>query len=75
MPCVGSEYEEQILYTYDLHYRSFEEARDQCLEEGLVLARPQSLAENEALRKFAEEHYPLPLSVKSNPTNKENWVR
>ena len=75
MPCVGSEYEEQILYTYDLHYRSFEEARDQCLEEGLVLGRPQSLAENEALRKFAEEHYPLPLSVKSNPTNKENWVR
>lgn len=27
-----------------------------------------------ALKTFAEEHYPLPLSVKSNPSNKENWI-
>ena len=68
------EYEERTVYTYNLQYKSFEDARAACVDDGQVLARPQGLAENEALRTFAEEHYPLPLTVKSNPSNKENWV-
>lgn len=71
---MAGEYEERTFYTYNLQYQSFEEARQQCLDDGAVLAQPDSPTANEELRQFAEDHYPLPTAIKNNPRNKENWV-
>ena len=39
------------------------------------LVFPETTEENEMVRQFAQEQYPLPQNIKQNPSKRENWVR
>ena len=72
--CVGGTYEQVIEFEYNLAFNSWEGAKEACEEKGMVMSLPGDIYENEQLRKFSDDMYPRPQSVRQNPGEAENWV-